>query len=219
MTHNASINDFGKSSLKILNGIRLLSAPESILYVMYALLWLELDSNLENNTNFTLPKLSYPIFSETKRLSCWSCFISWGLLSCLSCIDLLPLKWSLVYLLSLCWPANYLEIISFRHPLHVLLYAGHCLCRCPFPQYLQFSICFYCLWASLLCFVCYIWQSNSLASCMLFSAPFCALCASTLGCITVPSHFWHHQCSLALKSLSNLTYQAFITHSMYELPC
>ena len=43
VAHNSSLLDFGNNTLKILNGIRSLLAPELIVYVLCTLLWLVLD--------------------------------------------------------------------------------------------------------------------------------------------------------------------------------
>ena len=91
MACNASVVDFGNNAFNILNAIRLPSAPESILHVMYAPLWLVLDSNLVNITHFLLSKLRYFIVTKSKFLSfglvasavAWHLDWPHGLTSCL----------------------------------------------------------------------------------------------------------------------------------------
>ena len=125
------------SVLKILNGIRLPSAPDSNLYVIWVLLWLILHSNLVNKTDFMLTVLPYYTLTASKLLSCSFCLtvcdssswlISWPVLllcqsCCCWCIDLhTALKW-----------------FCFLHLPHLLPYAGYCIGTCPVPQYMQCS--------------------------------------------------------------------------------
>ena len=56
---NFSVFDFGKRVLKFLNGIRLPSAPESMLYVIWVLLWLIVDCSLADMTDYMLSRLMY----------------------------------------------------------------------------------------------------------------------------------------------------------------
>ena len=169
MTHIASVLDFENNFLNILNGIRLPSAAESSLFVMCALLWLVVDSNLVNIMHFMASKWKYSIFTKSKLTSYWFCFISvahhftWlhgpsghlgGLLSicCLHINLYTALKW-----------------FDFGHSQQVLWFV---------PQYLQFSTLFYFLWASLSFLVCWL-TSQILWAILLFNATFCAICTST----------------------------------------
>ena len=136
---NTSIVDLENRDLNILNGIRLPSAPKSILYVIQVLLWLMLDSNLVNMTDFILSSLMYFTLTAWKLLSCPSCFTVWSLsfwlilwtalltcwFSCYWCVDLhTTFKW-----------------LGFPHSLHFLPYAWHhFLCAlshntCNFPLF------------------------------------------------------------------------------------
>ena len=94
VAQNASIVDFGNN---ILNGSRLPSASESILYVMHALLWLVLDSNMVKITDFMLSKVRYCILTKSTLLSWWSFFISCGSSSCL-------ISWTALHISVVCGP-------------------------------------------------------------------------------------------------------------------
>ena len=50
----SAIVDIGNSILKIWNGIKFQSLPVSILYAVFALFWLVLDSSLVNITDFMI---------------------------------------------------------------------------------------------------------------------------------------------------------------------
>ena len=67
-------DDLRNRNLKLLNVIRLPSALKSILYVIWGLLDLMLDSNLINMTDFTLSRLMYFTLTTSKLLSFPSCF-------------------------------------------------------------------------------------------------------------------------------------------------
>ena len=132
----------------------------------------------------------------SKLLSCWSCFIGWGSSPCLtSWIDLTLLGG----LWSTCCLCSDLHTISkwlvFLDSPYVFPYPGQCLCECTVPQYFQFFTHFCFLWASLSCiFVLHLTESKSLASWMLSSVSFCALCTPAFWPISVPFHLQHHQC-------------------------
>ena len=151
--------------------------------------WVVLGSKFVNITDLILSKLKYMIFTESKLLSCWSCFISRGSSSCLtSWIDLLLLSglWSCY---CLCTDLhNALKWLVFLHLPRVLLFEGHCLWRCPVPQYLPFSTHFCFLWMSLPCFIYYVWQCQCLWPLVCCTVHLSVLCVPPcFGAITVPS--------------------------------
>ena len=76
-----------------------------LFYVICTLFWLELDSNLENTTGFTLSKFKYLIFTKSKLLSLFSHFIAVGYSVCWTSCTALPSHsdiWPCLYLYILC---------------------------------------------------------------------------------------------------------------------
>ena len=61
--------DIGNSILKTLKGIKFLSLPVSILYTIFVLFWLVLNSSLVNITNFVLWNAN-DLYSLTQRSHC-----------------------------------------------------------------------------------------------------------------------------------------------------
>ena len=120
VAHNAFCVDFGIRFLKILNGIKLPSLPESILYVKGILFdwYLTLICWI-----FQIYIVKGKVFDLywVKHQLCLSCSTSWGLSFCLtSWNDLLPLGglWSCS---CLCTDLHIvLKWLVFLHPLHIL---------------------------------------------------------------------------------------------------
>ena len=137
------IMNFGNRILNTLNGINLPSLLVPFLYIIWDLLWVVLDSNLEKITDFTWSKFKYLIFSESKILPLSSCFLVWG--------SSYWTLWTALYLCGDLWPCLCLCVFlhsafnwfPFPHLLHVLPYTGHCFFRYLVPQHLQIFIHFF----------------------------------------------------------------------------
>ena len=185
---NLATVDFWNRILNILNGIMLPSLLMLISYVISALFWLALDSNLAKITDFTLSKFNYIIFTRSKFLPLSSCPLVWDSSSCwisctalLLCGDLLPC----VCLCILLYTA--LNWFTFPDPLYFLPYAMYQFCGYPVPKYLQFptnffsfTLSLFCLFWSSFCLSLLI-ESNCFVSLTLSNTAFCTVCASTLG--------------------------------------
>ena len=70
-----AIMDFVNKILNTLNGIRLPWLLVSISYVIWALFWLVLNSNLMNIIDITFSKFNYLIFTKSKCLPLCFCFL------------------------------------------------------------------------------------------------------------------------------------------------
>ena len=174
MAINASIVDFGKTILKNLNHIRLSSTPELILYVIYTLLW------PGKYYRFYIIKAKVFDLYQVKASVLLVLVHQLGLIILPDIMNLPVSQWSLVLLLPLYWPTHHIEVDIFP-----TFSTSLAVCRVlslwvPLSQYMKFSTCFCFLWASVLCFVCYIGWSQILWPLMLFSTCFCTLCVSTL---------------------------------------
>ena len=121
----------------------------SILFVIQALFWLVLYSNLVKITNFTSSKFKYLIITKSKFLLLSSCSLVQGSSSCwTSCSALLfvvtsGLVSAFVYFCMLLWSDSF-------YCIHCILpYTWHCLCSAPcyniyiflLPTSLLYSLC------------------------------------------------------------------------------
>ena len=152
IAHNFSI--FEEQVLKVLNGIKLPSASESILYIIQVLLWLVLDSNLINMIYCIPSRFMYFTITTSKLLSYPPCFTlfdssSWLILRtyllplwscCCQCADLnTTLKW-----------------FCFPHLLHFYCMQGTVLVWVLYHNTCNFLLCFFssrCLIVMFLCAV------------------------------------------------------------------
>ena len=141
---NSAIVDLGNSILKIQNGIKFLLLPLSILYAIFTLFWLVLDSSLVNITDFMPWNIKDFILTESKLLllSSWLCTVT-SFSLCLPCMHLGCWSYSISY-------PGALKCFCVPHGLHVYQNARHYLWPCAAPQYLQLSILsfFTILWAA-----------------------------------------------------------------------
>ena len=111
-----------------------------LFYILQCPFWLEHDSILVNDTDFTLSKLRCLIFTNSKLLSLFSHYIVQWFSSCwTSCTVLLPLD-DLWPCLCLCMVLHTVLNASLTTFATCYAMGGHCLSGCPVPQYLQFSI-------------------------------------------------------------------------------
>ena len=144
--HNDSMVALGNRHLNILNSIKLPSAPESILYITLVNLWLVLDSNLVNITDFTLARLKCFTLITSKLWSCSSHFVRLPLFS----------WWTASTAFLACWFSSCfcedletaLKWLTWLHSLHDFPHAGHCWDTYPVPQYL------FCHWAWSFIYIC-----------------------------------------------------------------
>ena len=111
------------------------------------------------------------------------CLCFFTLFNFMDCLLLCGDLWLYLYLCMFLQTA--LKLFIFPFLLHFLPYTEYCLCRCPAPQYLQFSINFFSSTLLLLpilsglCLSLCI-ESKSSTSLILSNTAFCALCASIL---------------------------------------
>ena len=131
--------DLGNKYLNISNGIKLPSAPQSILDVILVCLWLMLDSNLVNITDFILSRLMYFTLTTLKLWSCSSYFLRLFLTSwCTSSITSLACRFPCCLQEDL---QAILKWLALSHSLHFFQYAGHCLGACHVLKYMHVSLC------------------------------------------------------------------------------
>ena len=177
---------------------------------MHALLWMVSHSNLVNITNLTWSRLRLFIFTKSNLLYWLSCIIGWDLSSCLTLWIELPLLGVLQSICCLCADMHTtLKLLAFSHSLHLFLYVGLYLYRCPISKLFQFSTHFCFLGASLSCLcLLYLTESNYLASFMLFSDCFCTLCAST---------HWAHNSTFLLAVLSMSFQHCYFSQNLIYL--
>ena len=148
--------DFGNSFLNMLNGIKLPLHPVSISGKCLTLV-------CEKYYRFHFIKFRYLISTASKLLSLFSCSIVQGSLSHYTSCTAFCLYGDI-------WPCPCLWVLLqtvvkrfiFPHPLHFLPYAGHCLCGCLMPQYMQPSTTFFSFGMSLhyLPWPAYLYLSN-----------------------------------------------------------
>ena len=136
----------GNKHLNILKGMKLLCAPELILYVALVYLWIALDINFVNNTDLMLLRNTfYPhhiIIPVVLFHHSWACST---LLVYFTQHLGLP-----VHLLPLWGPANYLKVGCLCHIPHIsfcmqgtyrvgALFCNICTCQCVEPHALAFG--------------------------------------------------------------------------------
>ena len=123
---DSTMVDLGNSILKTLNGSKFPSLPMPILFAYYQFL-----SYWMSKFSYSLSQgFCYSQFSQVHGLPLLygfhACLSSWGA----GLVHVWPLK---------LWHTT-LKWFCLPHTLHVFLNAGHCLCMCAVPKYLQFSI-------------------------------------------------------------------------------